>query len=197
MPHKKRVTEAKAVRDEILDAAGVLATLADDAIHVAKAAELISNCIALGGKVLLCGNGGSAAQAQHMAAELVGRFKCERRPLPAIALTTDTSILTAVGNDYSIVDIFSRQVAGLCNETDVLVALSTSGNSPNVVAAANTAHTATGHKAMVIAMTGAGGGALADIADCLIRAKTSDAALAQLCHLEAIHVICGIVEKGL
>jgi len=197
MGAKRSYDEATlAARTTLARSAVALTAFADKADHyVMAAAGIIGHCLKSGGKVLICGNGGSAAQAQHMAAELVGRFKLrDRRALAAIALTTDTSILTAAGNDWSFADIFSRQVEGLCNATDVLVALSTSGNSPNVCKAVVTARMAT---ARTVGMTGVGGGALADIVDCWIAAPTNDAATIQECHLAAIHCICDLVETGL
>ena len=101
--------------------------------EIASAGELCGNALAQGQRIYLCGNGGSAADAQHIAAELIGRFVHDRRALPAIALTTDTSALTAIGNDYGYDEVFSRQVEGLCQEGDVLIAISTSGNSDNVL----------------------------------------------------------------
>ncbi len=111
----------------------------DNAHAIVEAASLISGCLQSGGKLLLFGNGGSAADAQHLAAEFVGRFIGERRALPAIALTTDSSILTAVGNDYGFEQIFTRQIEGLGRSNDVAIAISTSGNSPNVITAVQAA----------------------------------------------------------
>jgi len=181
----------------LADSALCLYRFAAQADHdVMAAAGIIGHCLREGGRVFICGNGGSAAQAQHMAAELVGRFRLDgRAALPAMALTTDTSALTAIGNDWSFADIFSRQVeAWNLGKTDVLIALSASGNSPNVVKALATARSAT---ARTIAMTGNGGGAMRDLAECWIEAPTGSASDAQLCHLAAIHAICGLVEEGL
>ena len=130
-----------------------------------RAAQMLIGCLKAGRRIYLCGNGGSAADCQHVACELVGRFMLDRRALPAVALTTDTSILTSVANDYDYEEVFARQVSALAREGDVLVALSTSGNSTNIIKAAVVAHQ---HGAKVVALTGAGGGRLKEQADCLI-----------------------------
>jgi len=147
-----------------------------------------------GKKILLCGNGGSAADAQHIAAEFIGRFKKERESYPAIALTTDTSILTAVGNDYGFDTIFERQVQGLGNSGDVLIGISTSGNSPNVLKAIDAAQ----KKGMrTIGFTGAGGGAMADRVEFLFDAKTSNTPDIQASHIIALHILCEVAENSL
>jgi D-sedoheptulose 7-phosphate isomerase len=159
-----------------------------------NAIEIIYNALKSGNKILICGNGGSAADAQHFAAELVGRFKLERRGFPAIALTTDTSILTALGNDYGFDIIFERQVEALGKEGDVLVGISTSGNSENVIRAVNKA------KEMgiyTIGLLGKGGGKLKDIVDLALIVPSNDTARIQECHLTIYHVICEEVEKRL
>lgn len=160
----------------------------------ARAAEMLVACLKTGGKVLLCGNGGSAADCQHVACELVGRFLVDRRGLPAVALTTDTSVLTAVANDYDFERIFARQVEALGAEGDCLVALSTSGNAVNVLKAADAARAA-GLK--VIALTGAGGGQLGALADCHIAAPSDVTAHVQETHIALLHVICQLIEKAL
>ncbi len=126
--------------------------------EIARAAQLIIDSLRDGGKLALCGNGGSAADAQHIASELVGRFQRERRPLPAIALTTDTSVLTSISNDYGFSDIFRKQVEALLQPGDVLIALTTSGNSPNCLEAVAAARE---RGVTTIALTGAGGGEIA------------------------------------
>jgi len=159
-----------------------------------KAIEVIYNALKNGNKILICGNGGSAADSQHFAAEIVGRFKLERNGLPAIALTTDTSILTAIGNDYGFDKIFERQVEALGKEGDVLVGISTSGNSENVIKAVNKA------KEMgiyTIGLLGKGGGKLKDIVDLALIAPSNNTARIQECHLTIYHVICEEVEKRL
>lgn len=147
-----------------------------------------------GKKILWCGNGGSAADSQHLAAEIVGRFRRERRAWPSIALTTDTSILTAVGNDYGYNTIFARQVEALCQPGDVLVGLSTSGNSPNVCIAIECARSL---GAFTVGMTGESGGKLATVAHACFRVASSDTARIQECHILFGHMLCDRVELEL
>src|SRR5258707_8569724 len=137
----------------------------DNAHAIVEAASMITDCLRSGGKLLLFGNGGSAADAQHLAAEFVGRFVGERRALPALALTTDSSILTAVGNDYGFEQIFTRQIEGLARSNDVAIGISTSGNSPNVIAAIQAA-SKRGLK--TIGLVGKDGGMLAKCVDTAI-----------------------------
>jgi D-sedoheptulose 7-phosphate isomerase len=144
-----------------------------------------------GGKILWCGNGGSAADSQHLAAEIVGRFRRERRGLPSVALTTDSSILTSVANDYGFESVFSRQVEALGAPGDMLVGISTSGNSPNVVAALETARA---QGLVTVAFTGAGGGRLAPLADHLFSVVSRDAARIQEAHILAGHMLCDWIE---
>jgi len=152
-----------------------------------RAVAAMHGCLRAGGKILACGNGGSAADAQHLAAELVGRFREERQALAAIALTADTALLTALGNDYGYQRVFARQVEALAQRGDVLLAFSTSGNSANVVEAA---HTARRLGCTVIGFTGAGGGELAHHADVLLKAPSSTVARIQEIHTLCIHVLC-------
>ena len=156
-----------------------------------RAVTAMHGCLRAGGKILACGNGGSAADAQHLAAELVGRFREERRALPAIALTADTALLTALGNDYGYQRVFARQVEALARRGDVLLAFSTSGNSPNVVDAAQTARRL---GCTVIGFTGAGGGKLAGHVDVLLRAPSSTVARIQEIHTLCIHVLCEALD---
>jgi D-sedoheptulose 7-phosphate isomerase len=168
--------------------------LADD---VARAAEHVTQCLLSNGKVLACGNGGSAADAQHFAAEMVGRFERERPELPAIALTTDTSILTAIANDYGFDVVFSKQVRALGNPGDVLLAISTSGNSPNVVAAVEAAHD---RRMRVIALTGKGGGRVAELLapdDVHLCVPHRVTARIQEVHLLIIHCLCDAIDHAL
>jgi len=171
-----------------LDAVEVLAD------RIAGAIEAMTNCLINGGKILACGNGGSAADSQHFAAELIGRFEAERQELAAIALTTDSSILTSVGNDYSFNQIFARQVRGLGHAGDVLLAISTSGNSGNVIEAIRAAHEANMH---VVALTGRDGGQIGemlgddDIHLCVPAERT---ARIQETHLVAIHCLCDGID---
>jgi D-sedoheptulose 7-phosphate isomerase len=144
-----------------------------------------------GGKVLWCGNGGSAADCQHFAAELVGRFRRERRGLASIALTTDTSILTAIGNDYGFDEIFRRQVEALCAPGDVVVGISTSGNSKNVCAALSEAKKI---GAFTAAFTGRDGGAVSAICDVALRVASKDTARIQEAHILAGHILCDWME---
>ena len=164
---------------------------------IANAADLMFSVLTQGNKILACGNGGSAADCQHFAAELVGRFEKERLPLPAMALTTDTSILTAVGNDYSYQDVFVKQVQAFGQPGDLLLAISTSGNSSNVVSAIEAAHD---REMSVIALTGKGGGAIGkmlaetDIHICVPHDRT---ARIQEVHLLVIHCLCDGIDAAL
>lgn len=163
----------------------------DDLISLA---EKIVSSFTSDRKLLLCGNGGSAADAQHIAAEFVNRFEMERPPLPAIALTTDTSIITCIGNDYSFDDIFTKQVKALGLEGDVLLAISTSGNSPNVLSAVETAREM---DIYVAGLTGGSGGKLKDICDMCMIAGSDKAARIQESHILAGHIICKLVDEML
>jgi D-sedoheptulose 7-phosphate isomerase len=154
-------------------------------------AEMV-RAIASGNKVMWCGNGGSAADSQHLAAEFVGRFKLERRGLASIALTTDTSIITAVANDYGYDQIFRRQVEALCVEGDVLVGISTSGNSRNVCLALAAAQDL---GAFTVAFTGEGGGAMADLAHAKIQVGSKDTARVQEGHILCGHMLCDWLEQ--
>lgn len=156
-----------------------------------KFADLCANALENGNKILLCGNGGSASDAQHIAAEFVGRFVKDRRPLPSIALTTDTSILTAVGNDYGYDDVFSRQVEGLGVKGDVLIAISTSGGSPNVMKAVESAKEKGIH---TICVSGKSGGTLKDVCDMSFVVPVQETARIQECHIMLLHILCGLVE---
>lgn len=165
------------------------------AAPIAEAVELMVAALASDRKILACGNGGSAADAQHFAAELIGRFEQDRPELAAIALTTDSSILTAVANDYAFEAIFSRQVRGLGQEGDVLVAISTSGNSPNILAAVDAAHE---RGVRVVALTGKGGGQMSgrlgpeDIHLCVPHDRT---ARIQEVHLLILHCLCDGIDS--
>ena len=164
---------------------------------IANAIELMFNALSNGNKILACGNGGSAGDAQHFAAELVGRFERERFPLPAISLSTDTSIITAVGNDYSFNEIFSKQVQALGQAGDILLAISTSGNSGNVLAAVEAALE---REMRVVALTGKDGGKLGKLltdADVHINVQHARTARIQEVHLVAIHSICDGIDVAL
>lgn len=174
-----------------IQAANQLATPISDAV------ALMFTALSNGNKILACGNGGSAADSQHFAAELVGRFERERLPLPAIALTTDTSIITAIGNDYSYNEIFSKQIQAFGQSGDVLLAMSTSGNSANVVAAIEAALE---RDMRIVALTGKGGGAIGKIltdADVHICVPHDRTARIQEVHLLAIHCLCDGIDVAL
>jgi D-sedoheptulose 7-phosphate isomerase len=162
--------------------------------RIVKCAELVADSFKKGGKLLIAGNGGSAADAQHLAAEFVNRFEIERPPLPAIALTTDSSNITSIGNDYSFDQIFSKQVRALGKSEDVLLAITTSGNSQNILKAVETAE-AIGMK--VIVLTGKGGGLLAGKGDVLINVEAKKTARIQEVHITFCHVVCELVDRML
>ena len=155
-------------------------------------AAIIVDTVKRGGKVLLCGNGGSAADAQHIAAEFVGRYETERRALPAIAFTTDTSALTAIANDYAFERVFARQVEALAAEGDCLIAISTSGNSPNVIAAVMAARQ---KGCKIIGMTGAKGKKLASLCDACLLVPSERTARIQEAHITVAHIWCEIVDE--
>jgi D-sedoheptulose 7-phosphate isomerase len=157
------------------------------------AAATVVDCLKSGGKIMLCGNGGSAADAQHIAAEIMGRFETERAALPAIALTTDTSILTAVGNDYGYESIFSRQIQGLARPGDLLIGYSTSGNSANVIKAVEQAKV---FGCKVITLTGRDGGALSKMADVDLCVASNSTARIQEAHAFLGHALCAVVDKA-
>lgn len=157
-------------------------------LFASKIAEAFKN----GRKLILLGNGGSAADAQHIAAEFVGRYKRERPGLPALALNTNTSTITSVGNDYSFEQIFSRQVQAFGNEGDIVVALSTSGNSPNAV---NAIETAKIRRCYTVGMLGCGGGALKELVDLPIIINSNKTPRIQECHIHLAHIVCGLTEE--
>ena len=158
---------------------------------IERSAQLILKTLKRGGKILVFGNGGSAADSQHFAAELVGRFKKERRALPAVALTTDTSLLTALANDYSFDIVFKRQLESLATVKDVVFAISTSGRSKNVLEAVKLAKKL---KIKTIGLTGGDGGALAKMTDIALVAPSGITARIQESHILIIHIICEILE---
>ena len=169
------------------------ALIRDSRSQIEDCAEIILETVKNGKKVLICGNGGSAADAQYIAAEFVGRYETERRALPAIALTTDTSALTALANDYDFERIFSRQVEALAAEGDCIIGISTSGNSPNVIAAVMTAR-AKGCR--VIGMTGANGKKLAALCDACLMVPSSRTARIQEAHITVAHIWCELVDAA-
>ncbi|HMM38235.1 MAG TPA: D-sedoheptulose 7-phosphate isomerase [Desulfovibrio sp.] len=162
--------------------------------QLVEIARAMAVCLARGGKILFCGNGGSAADSQHLAAEFVNRFVLERPPLPALALTTDTSILTAIGNDYGFDRVFEKQVQALGNRGDVLVGISTSGASPNVLTALREARR---RELVTVGMTGQQGGEMQPLCDHLIQVPGRETALVQEIHIAAGHMLCHIVDHFL
>jgi len=183
----KKELEAAAANLDI-----VRRSLDSDRGSLEEACRMITAALDLGGKVLLAGNGGSAADAQHFAAELVGRYRRERKGLAAVALTTDTSALTAIGNDYGFVSVFSRQIEALGREGDVFIGISTSGNSPNVIAAIKTA-AASGLR--TIALTGGDGGDAAREAQLAIVFPAKETPRIQEYHSIVLHIIAAVAEE--
>jgi D-sedoheptulose 7-phosphate isomerase len=163
-----------------------------EALQAAAAAMV--EALKSGRKIMFAGNGGSAADAQHIAGEFVSRLNFDRAPLAGLALTTDTSVLTAVGNDYGYEDVFARQVAGLGRPGDVFVAITTSGNSPNILKAIQVARES---EILVVGMTGAKGGRMAGRCDICLHAPSDVTALIQQVYMVAAHAICGIVEQAI
>lgn len=182
------------VARQISDHVSALNTLGDDPSSLLQVAKATTRCIAAGGKVLTFGNGGSASDAQHLVVELVGRFRLNRRGYAAIALTENSANLTAIGNDFDFKEVFSRQVEALGQEGDIAIGLSTSGNSPNVVAglvrAAEMGLT-------TVAFTGGDGGELKTTADICVSVGSADTPRIQETHITAIHILCELVEKEL
>ena len=161
---------------------------------IEKVASLLAGAFRSGNKLLVMGNGGSAADAQHFAAEIVGRFKLERRALPAIALTTDSSILTAIGNDYGFESIFSRQVEAHASAGDVVFGISTSGNSPNVQLALKRAAEI---GCRTVALLGKDGGSIKEVAEISLIVPSFDTPRVQEGHLTIIHILCDLLEREL
>ena len=185
--------ERKQITDAIAKHRQMLADLQKDGIDIIiGAVEMIADSLSNGGCVYICGNGGSAADAQHIAGELVGRFAMERKGLAAVALSTDTSVLTSIANDYGYEKVFTRQVEALVKEGDIFWAISTSGNSLNIVDAAKLARQ---YKAMVLAFTGKINSELEKIADICFCAEAKTSFRCQEIHQLAYHVICELVEQ--
>jgi D-sedoheptulose 7-phosphate isomerase len=189
--------ETAYARSHLKDSLEALSAAAGDPEFLAvlgKIADEMAKALKAGRKILLCGNGGSAADAQHIAGELLSRFESERAPLPAIALTTDSSVLTAIGNDYGYDHVFERQVKGLGTKGDVLIAISTSGRSPNVMKALDAAR---GNGVVTIGFTGKAGGDMPARCDVLLRAPSDRTPVIQQLHITTAHVVCGLVERRL
>jgi D-sedoheptulose 7-phosphate isomerase len=183
---RRRVSDSARATESLLEPDGIN--------FVASCADALITSLGAGGTAFFCGNGGSAVDATHLAAELLGRFRLERSPLAAVCLADNVSALTAIGNDYGYEHTFSRQLAGLGRSGDVLLALSTSGNSTNVLAAVRTANE---RGLATFGMSGAGGGALAELCALCLRVPSSDTARIQEVHMVAGHTICEIAELEL
>ena len=182
----------KLIDDAIGRHNSALTSLRDNIPKIVEGSKAINNCISTGGKVFVCGNGGSASDAQHFVAELVGRFVFERKGLPAVALTTDTSVITAVANDYSFNEIFARQVEALCEKNDVLVAISTSGNSKNILRALKSAKR---KGCLSILLSGKEGGQAKALAGTAIIIESDNTAAIQEMHIMTLHMICKIIDE--
>jgi len=184
-----------AIRAHLQMGTDVYAQMADNLVEpIARAAEMLIQALRAGRRVYVIGNGGSAAQAQHIAGEFIGRFLKDRSPLPCVALTTDTSVLTAVANDYEFETAFARQVDALVGEGDVLWLLSTSGTSGNILKAASAAAR---RGAKLLAMTGRTGGKLKELCDVTLCVPADSSPPVQEGHLALIHILCGLVEQAL
>ncbi len=162
--------------------------------EIKQVKDIILDALKNKNKIILFGNGGSAADSQHMAAEFIGRFLVDRQSIPAISLTTDTSILTAVGNDFGFENIFSRQCESLVSKGDIIIAISTSGNSSNVINGIKTAKEKGG---IIISLTGNNGGKLNNISDKILKVPTEHIPHIQECHRVIIHILCDLIEKEL
>lgn len=184
----------QSIIDEISSIVSGLEKLKEAAADVEKIVRICTAALKNGNKILFCGNGGSAAQAQHLAAELVGRYKMERRALAALSLTVDTSDITAIGNDYGYDDIFRRQLEGLGKAGDVLIGLSTSGNSTNVIRAFELARSM---DIRTVAFTGEGGGKMKALADICLTVPSTQTNHIQEMHITIGHIVCGLVEKNM
>ena len=189
--------EATYVRDYLRQSVEAMAAFADDAgaqdtLHAMAAA--VVDAMRAGNKLMVAGNGGSAADAQHIAGEFISRLMFDHAPLPAVALTTDTSALTATGNDYGYDHVFERQVLGLGRPGDVFLGISTSGNSPNVVRALRAARS---RGIATLGFAGAGGGEMVALCDTVLRAPSKWTPVIQQIHITAAHVLCALVERAM
>lgn len=190
--HKNPVQEK--IVSLLWESSRTLRQLAHESAEIERAARAVADCLRKKHKLVSFGNGGSAADAQHLAAELSGRFERDRRGLPAVALTTNTSSLTAIANDYDYSQVFVRQVDGLVTRGDVVVAISTSGNSANVIEAVKQSKR---QGAFVIGWTGRDGGKLKNLVDVCIRVPSDRTARVQEGHLAVLHTVCALVEEEL
>ncbi len=177
------IKESQEVKTKIIE---------NNVLEIKTITNIIIDCLKAGNKLLICGNGGSAGDSQHFAAEIIGRYKMERRSLPAIALTTDTSIITAIGNDYGYDQIFKKQVEGLANKGDILIGISTSSNSPNIIEAYKEAKK---KGAICIGLLGNEGGKMKNYCDYNFIVPSNNTPRIQESHGMAIHIICEILEK--
>jgi len=183
------------IEREILSHIEVIGNLVEESQNsILVACEIAINTLRGGGKIMLCGNGGSAADAQHIAAELVGRYKRERPGLPGIAFTTDTSVLSAVGNDYGFDYIFKRQIEALGNKGDLLIAISTSGNSENVVQAIKSGREL---ECQTLGLTGRNGGRVKEMSDLCIAIPSDDTPRIQEAHILIGHILCSMIDETL
>ncbi len=183
----RQISESIAVKQALLDNHGLIA-------QIEAVADLIVATYRQQGKVLIAGNGGSAADAQHIAAELVSRFTFDRPALPALALTTDTSILTGIGNDYGYDSLFSRQVEASGRPGDVFIGISTSGNSPNILRALETAQA---NGLVTVGLSGASGGKMGALCDHCLKMPSTDTPRIQECHITVGHILCANTENTL
>lgn len=185
----------KEIEAQIVAHRDVLQSLSSSLIpDIHQAAKMVLDCLKKGNKIILFGNGGSAGDAQHIAAELTGRFKTERKSLPGLAITTDTSALTAIANDYGYHEIFARQISGLARANDTLIGITTSGNSPNVVAGLKTGKEL---GCTTIGLTGEQSGKIAPLCDVIINVPSRDTARIQEMHILIGHIICQVVDQGI
>jgi len=182
----------KEIEDSILESSKIIQESTKLSEHIQSSINLILDCLNRGNKIIIFGNGGSAADAQHIASEFIGRFKLERKSIPAISLSTDSSILTSIGNDYSFDQIFSRQCEGLVKSGDVSIGISTSGNSNNVKFGLKTSKE---KGALTIALLGGDGGNIKNDVDISLIVNSKDTAKIQEVHRVIYHIICNIVES--
>ena len=185
--------ERDSIKQIVKESSEVISSINQISYDISKSIKMLQECLGANRKIILFGNGGSAADAQHIAAEFIGRFNKERPSIPAVALTTDSSIITSIGNDYSFDSIFSRQCEGLVNDGDVVIAISTSGNSKNVLEGIKMAKK---KNAKIIGLLGNGGGIIAPSTDIPIIVNSSSTPRIQEGHRLISHIICEVIEKN-